>query len=328
MSRIKPLYVLVNGAKSSSDLPGFRELPEGVEAVFVSDDDGLRKHLPQADILLGWNFRADDLQRWWSNAHSLKWIHWCGAGVDAALFPALVNSEVTLTNSRGIFNRAMAEYALGYMLFSVKNFHQTIKAQSVHVWEYSVTQKLAGQSVAIFGVGGIGKEIGRLLKAVGLQVTGVGRTKRKGDACFDKVVSVAESSQEVSNADWIIGILPATEETKGIFNNAFFSSMKPGSRFINLGRGSAVDEQALETVLTEGHLSGAMLDVFENEPLAGDHRLWTCPNLFISPHMSGDYHGFEEAMVDLFFTNLYRYLEGKELENVVDKKLGFISGRV
>ena len=327
MSKVKPLHILVNGAKHSSDLPGFRELPEGVEAVFVSDDDGFQRNLPQADILLGWNFRDDDLQRWWSSAHSLKWIHWCGAGVDAALFPELVNSKVTLTNSRGIFNRAMAEYALAYMLFSVKNFRQTAKAQSAHIWEYSVTQKLAGQRVVIFGVGGIGKEIGRLLKAVGLQVTGVGRTTREGSACFDEVISLTESARVVGSADWVIGILPATEETSGIFNKIFFSNMKSGSQFINLGRGSAVDEKALEEVLTEGYLSSAMLDVFENEPLNESHRLWTCPNLFISPHMSGDYHGFEESMVDLFFTNLVRYMEGKELENIVDKHLGFISGQ-
>ena len=326
MSSNQNQIVLVHGARHPSDLPGFKPLPNGVSVRFAADEDAFEKQLPDANILLSWNFKAEDLQRFWSNAKSLQWIHWCGAGVDAALFPELVHSDVILTNSRGIFNRAMAEYVLGYLLFESKNFRQTITAQRDKTWNYSVTKKLSGQNAVVFGSGGIGKEIGLLLKAVDINVIGVARSARKPDQYFDKVVALADCESVLANADWVIGILPSTEDTLEIFNAAFFKKMKPGSQFINLGRGDAVDESALATMLKTEHLSGAMLDVFQQEPLSQSSDLWDCPNLFISPHMSGDYQGFQQAMVELFFNNLELYLGNKTLENIVDKQLGFIPG--
>ena len=122
--------------------------------------------------------------------------------------------------------------------------------------------------------------------------------------------------------DWVIGVMPSTESTLGFFDESFFSAMKETGSFVNVGRGSAVVEPDLIRALQQGRIAGAMLDVFENEPLEPDDPVWDVPNLFVSPHISGDFIGYEADLVKLFRDNLDRYLNGEALYNLVDKRLG------
>ena len=318
------MKILVNGAKRLSDVPGLDVVTPYAEVAYAPDEVHLANELPDAEILLGWDFRGRELSRQWPHAHCLKWIHWCGAGVDAVLFDELIQSDVILTNAQGLFDRAMAEYVLGYMLMETKRFIDSWTFQQDRNWQYRLTPMLSGQRAVIVGVGSIGREIATLLKVVGVRVAGVGRRARTGDPVFERIDAQSDMSQAVSEADWVIGVLPATPSTENIFNRAVFDAMAPTARFVNLGRGSAVDESALIRALENGDIAGALLDVFREEPLPASAPLWQVPNLVISPHMSGDYTDFHRDMVQQFVDNLANYRHGAELFNVVDKRLGFV----
>jgi phosphoglycerate dehydrogenase-like enzyme len=162
------------------------------------------------------------------------------------------------------------------------------------------------------------------LGSAGLQVAGVGRRERADDPDFGTVHPVERLDELLGESDYVVSVLPATAGTRGLFDAGRFARMKPTARFVNIGRGSAVDEQALAEALGEGRLAGAALDVFQIEPLPEDSPLWTVPNLVITPHMSGDYAGFHDDLVALFQDNLRRYRAGEALRNAVDKDLGYV----
>ena len=318
------MKLLVQGAASADAVPGLLPLPEGVMPVCAENAEQLGKALPGTEVVLGWNFRDSGLEAHWDRADSLKWIHWCGAGVDAALFPGLGTSDVILTNAGGIFDRAMAETVLGYMIYEAKDFGKTIDHQRSRIWEYRMTHQLLGDRVLVVGVGSIGREIARVLRSFGLLVSGAGRSERLRHPDFDIVYASKDMGDVVDQFDWVVGVMPSTAQTHGFFDARFFQSMASDARFINVGRGSAVVESDLQFALENKVIAGAFLDVFASEPLAADSPLWGLDNLFISPHISGDFVGFEAEMVRRFKVNLQRYLDGEVLLNVVDKNLGFV----
>ena len=318
------MKILIQGACNSDQVPGIDALSTDFELSYAADKDSMLKELPDAEVLLAWNFRSTELQECWHKTSNLKWIHWCGAGIDAALFNELRSSDIILTNARGIFDRAMAETVLGYMLMVAKDFKTTINNQRQKIWQYRMTRKLRGDKVLIIGVGSIGREFARLLNANGLMCYGAGRSARNGDEDFMEIYASDEVSKIINNFNWVIGVMPATVDTQDFFNAEFFSSMNPDAYFINMGRGVSVVENDIISALKSRQIAGAMLDVFCNEPLDDSNSLWEIENLFISPHMSGDYVGFEDDMVELFKNNLDKYLSGEPLMNIVDKQLGFV----
>lgn len=318
------MKILVDGARSADELPGFDASIIPGDVVYAADIESLQKHLPGTDVLFSWDFRGRGLEQAWQYADQLKWIHCCGAGVDAILFPALVDSDVTLTNARGLFDHAMAEYVLAYMLFEVKLFAGTLQAQKERRWNHKLNSQLAGQRAAVFGVGSIGREIAKVLQAIGVEVVGVGRSERH-DSLLGTIRAIADAHEVAAAVDWVIGVLPSTPASDNIFNADFFAAMSPGARFINIGRGRAHDENALLRALQNGEIAGAMIDVFHHEPLPDSSALWSLPNLFLSPHMSGDYSTHLQDLVEQFVGNLQRYVKGETLFNIVDKKLGFVT---
>lgn len=317
------MKILVTGAEGFEEVPGLKDFTQGCNVCFSTDAEGLAKNLPGAKVLFGWDFRGARLSDYWSLASDLKWIHWCGAGVDGILFDELSNSDVVLTNARGVFDRAMAEFVLGLILAQAKELPAVLELQRVRKWDHLVAQNIAGSHAVIYGVGSIGREIARLLKAVGMSVSGVGRTPRTGDPDFGTIFAKEDRLKLAAKADWAVAVLPSTKHTKGYFDTEFFEAMKPSGRFINMGRGDAVIESALIAALEAGDIAGAGLDVFANEPLADNDPLWTAPNLIASPHISSYYHGYLDDLVAQFKENLDLYQKGKPLKNLIDKKLGY-----
>ena len=317
------MKLLISGASSADELPGFDPSAIDADVCFAPERSDLQRELPGTEVLLGWNFRGGDLEACWSQVDALRWINWCGAGVDATLFSGLVESDVELTNARGIFDTAMAEDVLGYMLHIVKHVPLTMQSQREGEWKYRLTRRLTGQRAAIYGVGSIGREVARVLDALGVETVGIGRSERD-DTQFGRIRANSDALAIAGEVDWVVGVMPSTAATQNFFDASFFAAMQPHAHFINIGRGSAQDEVALQTALREGQIAGAMLDVFKQEPLPQDSALWNTPNLFVSPHISGDYAGFESDMVRLFLDNLGRYLNGEPLRNVIDKQLGFV----
>ncbi len=321
------MKLLVSGARMMAEIPELNRIPAGVDVHFAPDETALHTALPGTEILLGWDFRGRELQRQWSRADRLRWIHWCGAGVDAVLFPALVDSEVQVTNARGIFDRAIAETVLGYLLTETKGFRESWERQKRHEWHPRRSERLQNQRALVVGVGNIGREIGRVLQLVGMQVQGIGRTTREKDPVFGRIHPLQALKSLARNVDWVIGILPSTAETRGLFDHGVFQAMRPEARFVNVGRGDAQDEAALEKALRSGTIAGAMLDVFGTEPLPADSTLWDTPNLFVTPHISGDYQNFPSDIADQFLDNLARYCNGRQLLNPIDKALGYAKYR-
>lgn len=323
---MKPVLV-VQGVTRIDEVPRLGELEGKAEIRFATTVDELHAALPGADVLLGWNFRADFLQQAWDSASGLRWIHWAGAGVDAAMFPGLVESPVQLTNARGVFDRPIAEWVLGMMLCFAKRIPETLESQSRASWEYRNNEILAGRKALVVGVGSIGRAIGRLLQAAGLQVEAVGRRARQGGADFSRIHAVGDLRERLPLADYVILITPLTEQTRNLFGAAEFAAMAAHARFINVGRGALVVEADLLRALREGEIAGAALDVFVDEPLPPESPFWRAPNCIVSPHVSGDYFEYEAAMAEQFIDNWRRFAAGEPLANLIDKQLGFAAGK-
>ena len=284
----------------------------------------LADELHGADALFVWDFFSSALRDAWPAADRLRWVHVATAGVDKLLFPELVASDVVVTNSRGVFDRPIAEYVLGLVLAAAKDLPRTLALQRDRTWRHRETARIDGQSVLVVGTGSIGRAIAALLTAVGTAVTGVGRLARTGDPDFGTVHSAADLARLLPEADFVVVAAPLTDETRGLFDGPAFIRMKPGAWLVNIGRGPIVVEPDLVAALEAGQLAGAALDVFVDEPLPADSPLWGMPNVIVSPHMSGDFVGWHDALVELFVANLERWRTGQPLLNVVDKSAGYV----
>lgn len=321
---MKPV-VVIQGAGGVDEVPRLAEIADQAELRFASSEDELRAALDGAEVMLGWNFRADSLRAAWDSARDLRWIHWAGAGVDAAMFAELRQSDIELTNARGVFDRPIAEWVLGVIICFAKQIPQTLALQAKAQWQHRLSEMVTGRHALVVGVGSIGREIGRLLRAAGLSVEGVGRSARDGDADFGRIHAIADLHDQLPRADYVVLITPLTEHTRDLFGAAEFAAMAPRARFINVGRGALVVERDLLAALHDGQIAGAALDVFVSEPLPPESPFWQAPNCIVSPHMSGDYAEFEQVMGAQFVDNWARYRKGEALFNVVDKTLGFVA---
>ncbi|OZE77308.1 hydroxyacid dehydrogenase [Rhodococcus sp. 15-649-2-2] len=306
------------------------DLPDGLESVAEVADvryataDTLADAVDGADALLLWDFFSPAVESAWPRCGSLKWIHIAAAGVDSLMFDELVESDVVVTNSRGVFDRPIAEFVLAQILAFAKDSERSRALQHSKTWQHRETERIDGAHAMIVGTGAIGRAIAALLSAVGMSVSGVGRTAREGDRDFGTVYASDDLADEVARADYLVLVAPLTEQTRGLVDDSVLTAMKPGARVINVGRGELLDTEALLKHLGSGHIAGAALDVFETEPLSADHPLWTAENVILTPHMSGDASGWKQRLAEVFADNARRYFRGEPLLNVVDKKLGFV----
>lgn len=295
------------------------ELPTGLDlgaARYADNADTLAKALPGTEVLLVWDFLSDAVRDAWDAADgALRWVHTASAGVDRLTFPGLVDSGVTVTNSRGVFDVPMAEYVLGIVLAQAKDLARTLALQSRREWHHRETERVAGRRAVVVGGGPIGAAIARLLGAVGLTVDVVGRRE------------FPDLPRLLPHADWLVLAVPLTDATRGMLDAAALALLPPRARVINVGRGALVVEDDLVAALREGRIAGAALDVFTTEPLPAKSPLWDLPGVLVSPHMSGDVIGWRTELADVFAANLARYRAGEPLQNVVDMELGYVSSR-
>lgn len=305
--------------------------PEGMEQVSSVADvryataDTLGDAVPGADVLLLWDFFSPAVKRVWDRCDSLKWIHIAAAGVDSLMFDELVDSDVVVTNSRGIFDRPIAEYVLGQILAFAKGSARSAELQRSRTWLHRESERIDTAHAMVVGTGAIGRETARLLRAVGMSVSGVGRTARSSDVDFGRVHASSDLATVVHDVDYLVLVAPLTAATHNMVDADVLAAAKPGVRLINVGRGELLDTGALLSHLGSGQVAGAALDVFDTEPLPEESPVWVADNLVVTPHMSGDAEGWRRRLADLFVQNFERYAASEGLENVVDKKLGFVS---
>jgi phosphoglycerate dehydrogenase-like enzyme len=294
-----------------------------VRYVFIEPHSPPPPDAIDADALLIWNVRGGYLRRHWGEFTRLRWVHGGSAGVDRVLFPEFVASDVTLTNSRHVFDDALAEYTIGLMLALSKDLPTTLRHQTEHRWVQRESDTLSGKSAVLVGVGPIARRTAQLAKAFGMSVRGIGRTAREGDPDFGDIGGPDTVRELFADADYVVMVLPSTPETAGMIDASALAALKPAARLVNVGRGVTLDQDALVAALREGRLAGAALDVMTPEPLPADSPIWDVPNLIISPHMSGDSTGWQRDIARVFMGNLDRFRSGRPLLNVIDKQLGY-----
>lgn len=318
--------VAVLGAAPGAAPPGLAGPLPGCDVRFIGSREALARDAADAEVVFGWEMVPGWLASAWGSLPRLRWVAAATAGVDWLLFPELTASDVVVTNSAGVFDGAMAEYALGLVTAVCIDLPGTIRLQAARQWKHRETTRVAGRPVLVVGAGGIGRAIAGLLGRAGLAVRSVARHGR-ADPELGRIAALTDLPELLPQADFVILALPLTAATRGLFGAEQLGRMRPGAWLVNLGRGPLVDEEALIAAVRGGVIGGAALDVFSSEPLPAGSPLWSLPNVIVSPHMSGDFRGFEQALSGLFLAQLRRYLAGEPLVNVVDKRLGFLPGR-
>lgn len=288
------------------------KLPAGTRIVAGARAEAFRQAAPEADAMLVGAVPRELVEEVFSMAPRLQWVHVMWAGLDSLLFPALVESPVVLTNGRGVFARSLAEFAIAGMLWFAKDIRRMRRQQRERRWEKFLVEELHGKRLGIIGHGSIGRAVAALAAAFGMKVVGVGRTSPREE--FDEVIETS---------DFILVSAPLTPETRGLVGAAEFRRMKPEAVLINLGRGPVVEEKALVAALTEGRIRGAVLDVYDEEPLPPGHPFWALDNVLLSPHCADNTPTWLDEAMQLFLENFARYAAGEPLKNVVDKKAGY-----
>lgn len=315
--------VAVLCAQTDDAPPFLDELADRVE-FRLTDAAGLAEALPGADALFLWDFFSGALRDAWGSADRLRWIHVAAAGVDTLLFDDLRAADVVVTNAHGTFDRPIAEYVLGAVLAHAKLVHESHDLQLQRTWKHRESRSVRGARAMVVGTGGIGREIARLLTAVGVQVSGAGSRARDGDPDFGRIVESAELALHVDDVDYLVNAAPLTPATTGLIDAAVLAALPARAHVINIGRGPTVVEDDLVEALRSGELDGATLDVFVTEPLPPDSALWDAPGVVVTAHMSGDVLGWRDTLARQFVDNARRWLDDEPLVNVVDKERGYV----
>ncbi|WP_109524726.1 MULTISPECIES: D-2-hydroxyacid dehydrogenase [Nocardia] len=292
--------------------------------VRYTDASGLSKALRGAEVLFVYDFLTRALPGAWHAADALRWIHMGSTGVDPVMFPEVRAGDVVVTNTRGLFDSAIAEYVLGQILCFAKDLPGSLRLQQRGVWRHRESERISGATVLVVGTGPIGRAIARLLRAAGMTVRAVGRRARAEDPDFGTVG--VDLHAELPGADYVVAIAPLTPQTRNMFDARAFAAMKPHARFVNVGRGELVVTDDLLAALRDGSIAGAALDVVDPEPLPARHPLWQLPNVMITPHNSGDFMGWRGGIVTAFVENFENWIADRPLDNVVDKELGYVPG--
>jgi phosphoglycerate dehydrogenase-like enzyme len=283
--------------------------------------------LADADIILGgWPFPLDLRAR----SPRLKWFHQRPAGASNLRLGDLWGSDVLVTTSRGLANAlAMAEYAIAGILYFAKGLARANIDRDAGTFEARSYRPLLleGKTLCVIGVGGIGRDVGRLGAALGMRVVGTRRQPEAGADLpegFERIGAASDLDQFLPESDFVAVCCQWTPETTGLINHDRLAAMKPGGVLVNVARGEIVDESALGDALERGHLRGVVLDVYNGEfERAPPARLWRDPRVLITPHISGASDQNRHGAIDLFCANLRAFLDGAPLRNVIDWERGY-----
>lgn len=323
---MSPSPVLVLTARDDNKLPLLFDLRQKVTIVVGDSVLDFVRAASDAEIILNWSGSLALLREVFLLAGQVRWIHSRSAGLEQVLFPELVESEVILTNGRGVFSPSLGEFVLGAILYFAKDFRRMIRNQMASIWEPFDVTMTSGQTLGIVGYGSIGRAVAARARDLEMNVLALRRRvaqQPKEDLLIDRVYGSEQRLEMLSQCDYILVALPLTEQTKGLIANAEFAVMKKNSVVINVGRGPTIDERAMIEALSENRIRGAAVDVFDQEPLPQGHPFYSLENVLLSPHCADHTPDWLDNSMRFFLAQLSRFRHGETLLNIVDKALGY-----
>lgn len=297
-----------------------RQVDEKVRVMRVDSEEEALAVMPEIEVVCGEITRALFARR-----RKLAWIQSWGAGVDGLLYPELVESDVVLCSAKGFVGVHLADHGMALLLALTRGIHTAIRNPG---WDprwpiRDASWELVDRTMGIVGLGGTGRELARRAAAFGMRIVAVDpedvEVPSEVETCWgmDRFHALLEQS------DVVAVCAPLTAETEGLFDRSAFDRMPDHALLINVARGRIVDEAALVEALEGQRIGGAGLDVVPQEPLPDDHPLWNMNNVVITPHTAGGSPNRDGRCVALFCENLRRYLDGRTLKSVIDKRKGY-----
>ena len=256
-------------------------------------------------------------------APRLRWVHSWAAGVDGHLIPEMVAGDVALTSAVGNGAIPLAEHSMLLMMMLNRDVPRWMRAQQERRWDRFTHGELAGQTLGVFGVGHAGSDLARKAQAFGMRVFGCRRRPGRGVEAVERMYGLDELHAFLAECDMVVVTTPLTDETRGVFDEKAFRSMKPSAFWICISRGEVADDAALLRALREGWIAGAGIDAHSVEPLPPDSPFWDAPNTIITPHNGATTAATAERGLGIFLDNLTRFSSGRDLVNVVDKVAGY-----
>lgn len=287
-----------------------------------TDEDALRG----ADVMIGWALSLEKLRA----ENSLRWIYSITAAVDQFLYPEMRNGQIAITNAGHVHGPIVAEHAMAMLLALAKKLPAAVRYQERRKWameaiwnEQPRPRAVRGATVTVVGLGSIGAEVASMAAALKMHVIGVREHPERGRAGAHEVVGYDALDPAIGRADFVVLAAPLTPRTRHLIDARRLKLFKKTAFLVNVSRGALVDEKALVAALRDGEISGAALDVFEEEPLSRWSRLWKMPQVLITPHTAFLSETVWQRHYEVFSANLRRYLAGQPLEDVVDKTRGY-----
>jgi len=289
----------------------------------------------EVDALVPWNVFQEGVEPFinaCSEKKRLRWIHCTFAGIDRMLYPGLVNDDsITLTLTKGVYSSSLGEWVITGIMYWAKVIPLLQQHQKAHLWQRFPTEEIRGKKMTIIGFGSIGQDAAFKATQFGVHVTGVRRrpvpveeeTKTVSPDIAERVVGFEKVMEVLPDSDYVVLVLPLTEQSRGCFTRAHFAAMKSSAVFVNIGRGKTVDYEALYDALAQHKISAASIDVADEEPLPPTSKLWDLDNILISPHCADLTPAAAGDCAALVKENLLRFSKGEPLLHLADKHLGY-----
>lgn len=293
--------------------------------LYNSKEKPLSEVIQEARVLVGWRFPEELLK----NAVNLRWIQLIGASLSITEkgydIPHYINDYVVITNTRGLYSNTVADYVIWSILTLSRKLHLVLKAQTHRNWAQHIGDDIKGKTVGILGLGRIGSSVAEKASALGMKIFAIKRhyASKHDIPHIDKLYPINELEEFLGNIDFLVVCLPFTSETKGLIGRDEFKHMKNSAFLIDISKGGVVRHRDLIYAVKNKIIAGASLDVFEEEPLPGASELWDWNNVIITPHISGLTADYPQKVGKFFCDNLQRFIEGRDLNNVVDRAKGY-----
>lgn len=313
------LTIVINHPSADSYARLIGERFPQVRAIVAANADQLEQHIGEADALLASYFPIEVLEQ----AKKLRWFQCTGAGVDSMLSIRHKVAQIAVTNVRGIQGDNIADYVMAGVTMLHWDLRGFLRDQAQRKWTPRTVAPLAEKTLGVVGLGTIGATIAGRAKSAGMTIVGSRRDTSLAIEGVDRMFGSDELQDLLPLCDFVVLAVPATPETIGLIGAAEIARMRREAFLINVARGNVVVESELIRALRTGAIAGAMLDVFEREPLPEDSPLWDMPNVITTPHVSGVPANYTERVFSIIADNIERFLRGKALINLVDLERGY-----